>query len=148
MMVMMIMKITVDNDEEDHSQRAWVNMLKAQITQRAAATQAKAGQTKTRSGRLNILRGFAAINNHLFAGIYVWVTSGKCLHSFELRFFFCDQSFESHGISCYVYGIGPGILHILFYLCQIRVTASKADVTNCFCLIWWFCILFGTIVFV
>ena len=76
------------------------------------------------------------------------VTSGKCLHSFQLRFYFCDQSFESHGISCYVYRIGPGILHILFYLCQIRVTASKADVTNCFCLIWWFCILFGTIVFV
>ena len=68
-MVMMVIKITV---EKDHSQSAGVNMLKAQITQRAAATQAKAGQTKTRSGRLNILRGFAAINNHLFAGIYVW----------------------------------------------------------------------------
>ena len=147
-MVMIIMNITVGYDEKDHSQRAGVNMLKAQITQRAAATQAKAGQTKTRSGRLNILRGFAAINNHLFVGIYILVTSGKWLHSFELRFYFCDQSFESHGISCYVYGIGPGILHILFYVCQIRVTASKADVTNCFCLIWRFCILFGTIVFV
>ena len=147
-MVMMIMKITLGYDEKGHSQSAGVKLLKAQITQRAAATQAKAGQTKTRSGRLNILRGFAAIYNHLFVGIYVWVTSGKCLHSFQLRFYFCDQSFESHGISCYVYRIGPGILHILFYLCQIRVTASKADVTNCFCLIWWFCILFGTIVFV
>ena len=93
MMVMMIMKITVDNDEEDHSQRAWENTLKAQITQRAAATQAKAGQTKTRSGRLNILRGFAAIYNHLFAGIYVWVTSGKCLHSFKLRFDFLRSKF-------------------------------------------------------
>ena len=44
MMVIMIPKIIVDNDEEDHSQSAGANMLKAQITQRAAATQAKAGQ--------------------------------------------------------------------------------------------------------
>ena len=92
-MVMIIMNITVGYDEKDHSQRAGVNMLKAQITQRAGATQAKAGQTKNRSGRLNILRGFAAIYNHLFVGIYVWVTSGKCLHSFQLRFLFLRSKF-------------------------------------------------------
>ena len=95
------------------------------------ATSAQVAKTKTLAGRLIISSGLTSLLQPLFQCESIFLmTSERRLHSFGLRFYFGEQSFERPDISCLVSSIGNGILHILFHICQIRV--STVVVTNYF----------------